>query len=235
MKRYALIILLLILPVLSFADDIQFNWDYENDSAIDGFRIYSGPMGQLADGTWLPRYAEDPIANDIPPGAREYIATENGWEGVAKKWCFMARSFRGDKESPDSNYVCTIIDNTPIAYPVDLSASYNDELSQISLSWSQNDDFDRTKYWIVYYKLPDDEAFTALGEVANSGSSDLKMNVAFNAVPAGKLVDVSMVVVAFKNNEVYSANSDETVVTVDRLGAISEPNNFRFKLLIDVK
>lgn len=225
----------MIVPIFCFGDEITLQWDYENSTDIDGFRIYGGPMGQDDNGVWVPQYSETPIAAEISPEIREYVVVENGWEGQKKKWCFMARAYRGDTESTDSNYACTFIDNTQIAQPTNIVGEYKRDPKQIILSWDQSADLDRTKFWIVYYKLPDSDEYIQLGEVANTGSTELSMSAAFDGVADGEVADISLVVVAFKTYEIHSEDSSAVVVTVDNRGEVTPPANLRFKLRINIE
>ena len=59
------------------ADEFNFAWDY-GDTAVDGFRIYSGPLMQREDGTWYPQLAADPLIDSIPADSSEATGTEKG-------------------------------------------------------------------------------------------------------------------------------------------------------------
>lgn len=225
---------LIALAGVAAADQITFEWDYDSSVAIDGFNLYSGPMGQLEDGTWAAKLSETPLFGSIPAESRSATVTENGWEGVSKKFGFAVRAFRGDNESADSNMVYVTIDNTPLAAPAALTGSYNPETSRINLTWTQAD-LDRAEQWKIYYKT--DGEFTELGTVQNQGQADLIMDTPLTVVPAGQVMDVTFAVVAFKNDAVFSPNSNEFILTIDRSdsGDLPVVENFRLQLGITVE
>lgn len=216
------------------ADEFNFAWDY-GDTAVDGFRIYSGPMMQREDGTWYPQLAADPLIDSIPADSREATGTEKGWPGQSKKLCFVSRAYRGDEESADSNYVCAVINNEPLLSPADLAGSYDHDIEQIEISWSQPD-FERAKFFQIYYKIGD-ENFQLLEKVDNIGQQELRLTKAFDAVPDGQSADVSFVIVAYKNFDVFSPNSAELTITIDRTqdAPIPPPDNFRLSVTIGVQ
>lgn len=215
------------------ADEVTLQWDY-GDTPIDGFRIYSGPMGQFDDGTWGPQLEEAPLVDNITPDMREVLTSQPGWAGQSKKFCFIARAFKGDEESPDSNDVCIVINNTPLIAPSDLAGTYSDDM--IEISWTQADAI-RAHYWIIYYRIGDG-AFIQLDRVDNIGQGELKLTKAFDAVEAGQSVDVQFAIVAFKNTDVFSPDSEILTITVDR-SDVSVPippvENLRFKVLVPVQ
>jgi hypothetical protein len=234
MRRKLFVLIAIFFMVLpAAADEITFLWDYPQDVGQDGFRLYSGPMGTTDDGTWAPKYADDPLVSGIPPDSRTVTATEDGWPGVSKKFCFMMRAYRGDEESADSEFICTIIDNSPLTAPADLTASYEDEV--ITLAWGQPDS-DRAKFWRVYYKIGGTE-FVELAKVDNTGQTELTVQAPFDKVPPGSAATVYFVVVAFKDNSVYSPNSAEAEVVIDRIESVPPPppSNIRFKIRIPIE
>lgn len=215
------------------ADEVTLQWDY-GDTVIDGFRIYSGPMGQFDDGTWGPKLNDTPLVDNIGSEQREVLTSQPGWAGQSKKFCFVARAFRGSEESLDSNVVCIVVDNTPLIPPADLAGTYSDDM--IEISWTQADAI-RAHYWIIYYRIGD-RAFVQLDRVDNIGQEKLQLTKTFDAVEAGMSADVQFAIVAFKNTDVFSSDSEILTITVDR-SDVSVPippvENLRFKVMVPVQ
>lgn len=234
MRIIILFLLLISIPAAADGDEFTLEWDYDTNTTIDGFRIFSGPMGQLEDGSWYPKLNDTPLVDDISPGSRQITVIEDGWEGVKKKYCFIARAFKGSEESPDSNYVCADINNLPLAAPLNLSGQYDQEQEIITITWDQEDK-DRLKFWRVYYKLQDAQ-FVMLAEIPYEDQTEYIASSPFTAVAQGQSADVEFAVVAFKNEKVFSANSEAIVVSVDRApdDEIPAPNDLKFSVIIPV-
>ncbi len=225
MKIFALALVLFFIPVIASADQVTVQWDFDtaNELNIDGFNLYSGHMGQDPDGAWNPQYGELPKVGGILPSLREITFKEEGWEGVNKKFCFMLRSTKGDKESADSNMVCTFVNNTPLMRPAEVDGVFDPNTNFVSLSWIQ-DDLDRTTYWKVFYKPADDgeAVYKSLGTVENIGNNTSSLSVEFLDGAEGEITDFIFVVVAFKNTSVYSPDSAELGISVDRTDVVTE-------------
>lgn len=231
---FVIFFIFVAVPSICLPDEFTFEWDYSYDN-IDGFRIYSGNMGQFEDGTWGPQLRDIPIIDNIPPDARTAKGIEEGWTGQIKKFCFVARAYKGDIESPDSNTVCKEINNLPLLAPSDVNGNYDKDQEIINISWKQEDS-DRAKFWQIYYKIGDG-GFQELGKVENSGQELLDITSPFEAVNAGESANVSFLVVAYKNYQVYSPNSSEIVLTIDRTLETELPpvSDFRFKVEVPVQ
>lgn len=231
----ALFMILVVSVCQAPGDEFTFSWDYDDGATIDGFKLYSGHMGQFADGTWGAQYG-DPIITGIPPDAREITTVENGWEGQAKKFCFKMRAYRGENESADSNEVCVTIDNTPLQAPQGALGQWDASNNVVILQWSQPD-LNRTKYWQVYYKFSGEAEYRLLDKLDNSGQPDLVLSKEITDVPAGEIRDCIFTIVAYKDNAVFSPDSDEVAITIDRTpdAPIEPPQNFRMSLTIGVQ
>lgn len=236
MKKIIIFALLFFIPVPCAADDFKLSWDYGDHSIIDGFSIYSGPMGQDEDGEWYPKLGEDPLLTGIPPDARTAEVVENGWPEVKKKFCFVARAYKAEDESADSNMVCVEIDNTPLLAPSSLVGQWNKSDETITLSWIQ-DDAERAKYWKIFYKIGDGE-YVDFAKSENNGSDSIEVKVPFDEAPMGEITSVTWAVVAFKDEAVFSPDSNPVVIDIDRSGEIGEippPVGLRFEATIKVQ
>jgi hypothetical protein len=228
LRMFAVLVVLFFCLPGALADEINFSWDYDDAIEIDGFRIYAGPRREGDNGEWYNDYHPDPIAT-VDPEARTATADEPGIVDDSRNICFVVRAYRGDEESDDSNYVCQVIDNTPLQAPTALTGNYDPEQNVITLTWDQAD-ADRAKFWLVYYKLPDSD-FVELGRVDNTGQSDVTLSSVFDAVAEGLSADVTFAVVAYKNFDVFSPNSDELTITIDRS---KPPAPVDFKITVEI-
>lgn len=238
MKIIVAVMVSLVVILIAFiaecnADSFDLEWDY--NTTVDGFRIYSGPMTEQSDGSWYPQLGDEPILSNIAPESRSATVVENGWAGQSKKFCFVARAFKGDQESADSNYVCAVIDNRPLSAPADPTGEYDRDLSMITITWTQTD-ADRVSYWRVFYRIADGD-FADFVVVANTGQTAMTVTEAFDAVAEGEAADVEFSIVAFKDPQVYSPDSEVLTISVDRTTQTPLPpvENLRFKIEIPVE
>lgn len=92
-------LIILFFAVATKCEEVKFQWDYPSDEIVDGFRIYERIEGDA--------YTV-PVA-ETNGEARNATIELSGVEGELTKYEFVARAFRGDNESVDSNTVsCTI-------------------------------------------------------------------------------------------------------------------------------
>lgn len=232
-----IIALLLIFPSLVFADVVHFEWDYPIDQDIDSFSIYSGPMRQSETGSWVPEFGADPLLSGIDPAARSATATNPGLPAIDHNFCYVIRAVRRGFESNNSNQVCARINNTPLMAPIELQGEYDDEQESVSLSWAQTD-ISRAAFWNVYYRFVDDPGagFIELGRVDNIGQTEPTITRAMENVPDDQITSVAFAVVAYKDYEIYSPNSAEITIYIDRRSKQVPPvNNFRFRINIPVE
>lgn len=237
--RHAILTLfvLFVFTSIGTAEELTFEWDYPADVSIDGFTLYSGPMGQYDDGTWGPKYNDVPLLDNIGPSLRKITVDEPGWEGVSKKFCFAIDAFKGSVRSTKSNFVCKVIDNTaPVPAPKNVFATWDKINNSVTISWEQ-DDLDNVKQWKVFYRPAEiDSEFKEIGSVANDGTLYMTLTTAVEGVSIGETKDLIFVVVAL-NGEVFSPNSQEVIVTIDRTedSTLPDPTNLRFSVTIPVE
>lgn len=236
MKKILITVISLLIAVTSTsADEFIFQWDYPDDVSIDGFRLYSGPMGQDENGDWVPKYGDEPLIDNIDPVLRIIPAIEEGWINQSKKFCFMIRSFRGNYESDDSNFICAVIDNTALIAPVISSIDYSIDGEQVIVVWTCKDT-ERANFFKVYYRVNDDLSFTELGRIDKPETMPVELIESIDAVGPGETKTLHFVVVAFKNDDVFSPNSIEFPIVIDRSeGELPKPENFRFTVIVNIE
>lgn len=233
MKKF-IVIFSILLASTCFADDLTFQWDYGQD-VIDGFNLYYGKFVQDEGGNWATQYITEPLLRGIPPDERSVTVEVLGLPNIIQKYCFVLRAEKDGKESADSNEICAKIDNSPILVPKNVAGSYDSDQGLIYIEWTQEDK-ERIKYWRIFYKI-DGIDFSELGRLDNDGQNELKLSLPFTAIKQGEKKEVDFVIVAYKNYQNYSLNSDEITLVIDRIdqGPIAPVDNFRFKLIVEVE
>lgn len=204
------IILLLFLAIFSFVLDVDaelvtLSWDPPQQE-IAGVRIYQ-KTAKEGDA-----YNYDaPIADVLAPLNSATIEVL-GEENAVLKYQWVARAYRDDIESTNSNEVSYKVVNIPPLTPIGLSAQYADDV--IRLTWEQPTDSHFISHWLIYYKRDDGE-FIPLGQVNDGNELELTADVT-NIAPAEETTELTFVVVAYRSSGVYSANSVETTLTINR-------------------
>lgn len=235
--RQIIFLIFLALMVCGFAsktpaDEINFAWDYPNNTSATGFRLYYGKVYQAETGDWLTDYIAEPLS-EFSPDLRSALVPVAGEPGIIQKYCFVLKAVGPDSESEPSNEICTKIDNTALDAPVIVSGSFDRDASLVALSWET---VARAKYYTVYFRQEAEDQFTALGTVDASESPQASLSEKIDVVAQGAVKTLYFVVVAFKDDITYSADSGEIAVVIDRTdGELIPPQNFRFSLLIGVQ
>lgn len=98
--------------------------------------------------------------------------------------------------------------------PSDLAAAYDHSSGEIYLVWSQPGDVP-VCYWEVYYSLSSGGPYHKLGRADNNGESQQVFSAHLAAVPSGDAAMVYLVVVSFRSDEIFSAESREVNLLVD--------------------
>jgi hypothetical protein len=99
--------------------------------------------------------------------------------------------------------------------PADLAAAYDHSSGEIFLVWSQNGDVP-VCYWQVYYSLTSGGPYHKLGRADNDGRSQQAFAAPLAVVPPGDTATIYLVVVSFRSNAIFSPESREADLIVDR-------------------
>lgn len=222
----AIICILVIAAILLFffesnAELITLTWDAPTEPH-DGVRIFqkTAREGDIYN-------FSSPVA-DIPfPGTTANVEVEGEPDAVLK-YQWVARAYRDDLESSDSNEVSYKVVNIPPIVPVDLSAAQQGTV--ISLSWEQPSDPHPIDHWKVYAKTDGD--FVEIGTVDDENNLTLTADLN-DLAPADQVTELTFAVVAFRRSGVFSANSTEAIVTIDRR-ALPPVQNLRIEIEIPI-
>ena len=167
-----------------------------------------------------------PVATVLYPANVATIDVPGEPDAVLK-YQWIARAYRDDMESGNSNEVSYKVVNVQPLTPIELSGSYEDDI--ITLSWSQPVDEHPIDKWVVYYKNADGQ-FEAIGIVTDGSNLELSSDVS-ELAPIGQRTNMSFAVVAFRRSGVYSANSVELEIEIDRR-EVAPVQNLRIEIEI---
>lgn len=236
MTVFVLIVIVLAFAFRAWGERIQLEWDPVDD--VDGYRIYQtirggDPVSHTFDFT-KPVTTDTYPDGNIPRTETQITIDLPGVEGEDTKYMFVARSFRGDETSENSNEVSYVVSLVPPFPPAELRGSYDKPAGLVHLEWSQpTDEYEwRTiDRWSVYYRISGTQEWAIVGTVEAGG--DLQIESAFSAVAEGETADVEFVVVSHRRSGVFSENSDILTLTVDRRG-VPPIQNLRISIEIPV-
>lgn len=229
--------LLFSLPV--YAEDITLQWDQVE--GVDGYLLFQTIRATNPDTGVLEHIFDynTPITTELYPDGKIPQTTTAltvslpGVENADTKYMFVARAFRGEDQSENSNTVAYVVSLVPPDAPQDLTGSYNKESNSIELVWTQAEEvaWRSISHYTVFYQIDNGE-WIELGKVENGETT---LNTAFEAVPDGEVKNVAFAVVAYRRSGVFSADSSVLTLIIDRsLGEVPTVPNLRVKIEIPV-
>ena len=232
-----LMFVLFCFPNYARSERIQLEWDPVENA--DGYRIFMAPRLQREDGSWgheydysAPIIPEGRVTGDIPQEVNQVIVDLPEIPDIEQKYMFVARAFRGDEESVDSNETAYKVNCITPPRPIELVGGFDKDNSMIRIAWSQPDDGYVVHHWRVYFRLSEEDDFVELGLLRKD--NPLEITTEFNVVPDGEQRTVQFVVVAYRRSGTFSANSAVLDVDVDRRGPIGPIQNLRINIEIPV-
>ena len=237
----AAVISLFLLVSLVRGESITLQWDAVE--GVDGYRVYQSIRALQDDGIWANEYDYSrPVttvvhpAGDIPQETTELVVDLPGEADKQTRYRFVARAFRGDDMSVDSNEVEYKVNLVAPPAPAGLRGEYDKDAGIIRLSWTQPDDlYDYViDYWILFYRLSGASEWTRLGKI--TADNELTLETAFDAVPAGQAADVEFTAVSYRNSGIFSVDSDLFTIHIDRTGGVVPPiDELRISVIIPVE
>lgn len=107
------IIVIFMIMYCRFANaaDITLQWDYPDDSKVDGFIVFMRTVGVDYD-------YNTPLIKTGPTARAAKVSVKEN-PGEITSYFFVARAFRADRQSDNSNECETKIDLAPIEKPKD--------------------------------------------------------------------------------------------------------------------
>lgn len=226
MKRLTLIAFVLMIGLvycnITIAGKVILQWDAVEN--VDGYNIYVTVPLTTENGEIITEFDySTPITTEAFPGGnvpQDVTEIEVEVLGELNKkldYHFVARAFRGDNQSEDSNEVVYTVDRLIPATPIGVHSEYDNVSGLITLRWEQPIEEFEIAYWSVFYRIKDDTSiadWVKIGQV-NSGL-DLTLTAPFDVVALDEIKTVEFTIVAYRNDDTFSHNSDIVSLLIDR-------------------
>lgn len=223
MYRGILVFLILLFSMTVRAEKIMLEWD-PPEGQYDGVYIYqhTAAPDDVYDFT-------SPVA-DVPAGQTSVVLDIPGIEGQVLKYQWVAKAYRADQQSAESNEVSyKVVRVVPIS-PINLTGSYDAKSSEINLTFEQPTDPYAIDHWAIYYSV-DGSGFIELGAIYDP--DQLRLEGEFNAVKAGEKKAIIFRAISYRRSGVYSADSNNFELVIDRTD-VDPIQNLRINLVIPV-
>lgn len=192
-----------MISTIVLAEEVTLQWD-PNDPTPDGYKMFRREDGQLynyASPIWI---GTETLIKDSDIGRSN--------EKVIYYW--VVRAYVGDEESGDSNEVTYTVNLLPPEVINNLEGGYNSVTNEIQLTWSQTGE-EIPAYWKIYYSEISGGLYTELDTIQNTGIINIT-SIQTLSVNKGEMKTFYFVIVGFKSDSLYSANSNEVSIVVDR-------------------
>lgn len=234
MKYFSLlisIVCVVIITSFSSAEVITLEWDAVE--GVDGYYLYQSQK----DSTFhydIPVTTEEYSDGKIPQSVTRLSIDLSGYEGADTRYRFVARSFKGEDTSEDSNEVEYYVSLVTPPSAISLEGSYNKEDGLVNISWEQPEEdvaWRSINHWIVYYRI-DDGDWEPIGRI--NSDHELSMEAPFSAVEEGESKAVEFTIVSYRRSGVYSANSGVLTIDIDR-EEVPPIQNLRIRIDIPVE
>lgn len=226
MKKYPKTMwLLIVLTTLAFgmvayaniaqAKDvtIKFQWDPDTAGGWEKINLYERAEDAAYDYTQAKGTVDQTyVDGNSTPTTIETVA--NFTDGVKSTKFWVVRAQAGDIESADSEEVSYTVDLTPIEQ-FEFTAVYNETAKSIDMAWNITDA--RITKWEIYTSDAAGGPYTKLTEVANAEGVETTYSVKGDTLfPAGEKTTKYFTMVAFGPYDLFSANSPEIAITVNK-------------------
>lgn len=211
----AFVFLIFANPAMAGDFEIGFEWNLHNQAnEVDHFEVYES---DASGGPWT----EDKIViDDIAPGTVievDYPSTKP--DGVATHSYFIIKAVvvgtdDVQRRSGPSNEVDFIYDFAPIESPENFAALLNGD--DIEFSWTQGD-IDRVDKWQLFSSETQGADYAMLSEIEYTGQPGPQFGTSETmTVNEGEIKTFYFVLVSFTEFGVFSPNSLEVAVTIDK-------------------
>jgi len=212
-----------VFPAFAGEEEIGLEWDPNIEANIGGYGAYVGD----APGGPYPKFA------DIVHPTAEVWYTFNAPDGVITRKYFVVDAHNTDSPTPlrsdYSNEVFWDYDWAAIEVCVELMAVEADDI--VTFTWKQGD-IERVKEWKLYMGEVQGGPYNILATVPYSGTpGDTYTTSQEMTVNAGEMKTFYFTLVTFTPNEVFSDNSNEASVVIDKR-VIAPINTLRIKVRI---
>lgn len=210
---WLVIIFTATLAVVARGEKITLTWDTVD--GVDGYYIYQYGKDEQYDYNKPVTTVVYPDGK-IPQDVDRLIVDLPGIEGRDVKYRWVARSFRGDEQSVDSNEASYVVALTVPPAPGELAGSFDKPGGMINIAWLQPAEaevWQTINHWIVYCREKGTENWNAVGRI--NSDHELAIEMPISAIITGDKATLEFVIVAYRRSGVYSSNSDILTIDVD--------------------
>jgi hypothetical protein len=215
MKKFLIPFLftLLIFPFTSFGGEwpLDLEWDsYEQQAEATHFELHEAANagGPYDDSTIV-------MPNISPSSLTTITYTSTKPDGVATTTHFILKAVgtNGEKSDP-SNEVPFTYDFAPIVPATAFTATLDGD--DVQFTWTQAD-IDRVLKWVLYQSETQGVDYIELGDIIYTGQPGPQYStIETMSVPEGEMKTFYFVLVTFTKFNVFSQNSMEVSVTIDK-------------------
>lgn len=219
MKKYALLAIVVAVCLsasFAIAAQVTLQWDPNNNPAPDDYKLYQRLEGQLYDYTKAVPNPPDHMDGAIPHPQVTFTVTLPDPNPAPPAPSSLQGSFDRTNSQISLQWQQTQASQTDRYFwvvraeiPPDQSGDSNEVYQDITGKSS-------VVRWRVFYSLTSGGPWTLLDAVQNTGQATPTTTAAFTAVPAGSRATVFFTLVAFNSDTLFSVNSQELSVDVDR-------------------
>ena len=193
-------------PVFAGEVTIGLEWDANVETYLAGYKAY---VADIAGGP----YTEFADINE-PTTEVEYVYVAP--DGVVTTKYFVVTAYRNDPflESGNSNEVFMVYDFAPIEVATEFLASLAGD--DIIFTWKQGD-IERVKEWKLFMSEVAGGPYADLAVIIYTGTPGEQYSTTESmTVPAGEMKTFYFVLVTFTPTGVFSDNSLEVSITIDK-------------------
>jgi hypothetical protein len=204
------------------ADSVTLAWD-PNTPDPDGYRLYQ----RQDDGSYdynnpvqIPGVTNQ--NGDIPADTTTVTLDDLGIICDITDYYWVVRAFVRTDESGDSNEVTMVVDWSCPVTVVNFQASYNYATSEINIGFEQQGSVP-VDNWKIYWTRTSGQDYQLFDTIQNDGSNTPTVTRPFTEVADGQRETIYFTVVSFRNDQLYSQNSPEQAVDIDRRSVPQPP------------
>ena len=214
---YFIAFVFVMLPLMLMADSVTLEWD-ANDTAPEGYKLY-----QRVD------VDEYDYNNFIYQGTETtFTINDLGVKDQEITYYWVVRAYLGNDESDNSNEVSHVVNKIKPDVINDFTGFWNINTGTIDFAWKQLGT-EPVLYWKIFVSDIQGGPYNEFDVIQNIGQVDLTSSKSI-VVNNGEIKTFYFVIIGFKTDTIFSQNSNEVVVTIDKKSLVPV-NNFRITVI----